>query len=275
MSPLNLGSPRAVAVDAHVCLRAGVPGRELLAAWASNFAKYTRASQRVGVLMLAESDGGRVFDDLRAAADGVRIKATDEPVSLGLKAGEWTLVAIAGRRIVTREGLDVLGLATGAAPRDGQSLEATIDAIRADDGLPVLSWGVGKWLGPRGEHVARAMRRYKPGEIFFGDIGGRPRLWRSVHLARAAAAGFRILPGTAALPIAGQAEQIGRYGLTLPEPLPLDRPAERLKRSLRDPSVVTLPYGVSSGLAEFAMHQVVLGVNRLSAIRPAMHATTA
>lgn len=248
-----------VAVDAHVHLL-GVPSTALLAGWASNFAKFARASQRVGVLMLTESAGCHVFDQLRAA--GSRFRPTEDAVALTTSAGEWTLVIMAGRQIVTREGLEVLALATDAVPADRRPLKETLDEVRAADGLAVLPWGAGKWLGSRGAKVGAAIGRYPPGELFFGDNGGRPALWRSTHLHRAAAKGFRILPGTDPLPIGGQEARIGRFGFTLPASLPLDKPATALKHLLRDPKVEPTPYGASLPLLEFAAQQIRLRTAR-------------
>jgi SAM-dependent methyltransferase len=152
---------------------------------------------------------------------------------VAIRPGTLPVLVIAGRQIVSAERIEVLALGTRTQIPDGQPLAATIDAVRADGALAVLPWGFGKWWGARGRMFDAYLETAPAGEIFLGDNGGRPiGAPAPRQFALAAARSMLILPGSDPLPLAGEIERIGRYGLALRLKLDLDRPARALKAHL-------------------------------------------
>jgi hypothetical protein len=111
------------------------------------------------------------------------------------------LAVIAGRPVVTREGLEVLLLASSADLPDGESIERTLDLGWESGGLVVLPWGFGKWLFSRGKTVARLLSGRDNGRLFVGDNGNRPTGLRQPGLIRRAeATGIPVIPGSDPFP---------------------------------------------------------------------------
>lgn len=200
--------------------------------------------------MLTEREGYDVFSSLRA-----ELLETAEAESLWLDESRRLLV-VAGRQIVSREGLEILGLFLAAPVElEGRPANEIIAAIRAHDALPVLPWGVGKWLGPRGRLVDRLLDG--EGELFLGDNAGRPGFWPVPRFRR----GIRVLPGSDPLPIDGAEAAIGSFGCLLNCELPPDRPAAALRRALRDPAIELVRFGRLASPFRFAVDQARLRVS--------------
>lgn len=242
--PANL-----VAIDAHVHLHDKRGARRALeGAWST----FCRNAPGLGnaVCLLTERDGYDVFSSLRG-----ELVETAEAESLWLDESRRLLV-VAGRQIVSREGLEVLALFLGARVElEGKPASEIVAAIRAHDAVPVLPWGVGKWLGPRGRLVDRLLDG--EGELFLGDNAGRPGLWPVPRFGR----GIRVLPGSDPLPIEGADSAIGSFGCLLDCDLPPDRPAAALRRALRDPAAELVRFGRLANPFRFAIDQARLRVS--------------
>jgi hypothetical protein len=253
-----------VLIDAHVHLHAD---HGLTACLDHAHANMAAAGEEhtAGVLMLAETVGAARFAELAAmakrgeAAGPWRIEATDEQASLRARhdAGH-VLVLIAGRQIATREGLEVLALATTQTFEDRTDIHRAIAAARASDGLVVLPYGVGKWSGSRGRLIRELLRR--DGEqLFAGDNGNRLRCAPTPGLLRAAIAdGTIVLPGSDPLPLPGQERRIASYGMVLPLQLTLDAPARQLVTALSALSQSPRCYGTLTGPIAFVRAQFAM-----------------
>ncbi len=254
-------------VDAHVHLHECFELERFLAAAVRNFARAGAAEEQPGLLLMTESAGVDRFRGLREGAgppEPWALRPTEESISLlALRAGRPTLLLIAGRQVVSREGLEVLALACGAAPAEGRPLEETLGEIRAVGGLPVLPWGFGKWRGWRGRTVAELIERYPREEIFLGDNGGRPAgAPRPRLFALARRQGVRILPGSDPLPLPAEAERAGSYGFRLAARLDFERPARDLRRLLRGPDLRIEPYGSGAALLPFLRNQLAMQLRK-------------
>ena len=131
------------------------------------------------------------------------------------RAGENALVAttggeklfiIAGRQIATVERLEVHSLAVDVEIPDGLPLADAIARVCDAGGVPVIPWGVGKWLGARGRLVRDALE--KNADVLAGDSSMRPTPWPEPCFRSAA---LRVIAGTDPLPVRGEEQQIGRY----------------------------------------------------------------
>lgn len=218
-----------VAVDGHVHLYSREPASLLrvLERAERNIAAHAPGCE-LGALILAESAGWDAFGLLRAQADGGAISLTGEDNSLWARFGERRLLIVAGRQIVSAEKIEVLALGLAAQAADGRPLADLLIDLRDRSCLVVLPWGVGKWLGARGDMVREALMR-NPG-VRLGDNAGRPAFWKAALLDRA---GGAVLAGVDPLPLPGAAERIGSFGSALELTLSPDRPAASLLAALR------------------------------------------
>jgi hypothetical protein len=192
------------------------------------------------------------------AAGPWRLEATGE--DLRLKARHHSGAGITlflGRQMVTRERLEVLSL--GALPEmpAPQTLEATLAATVAAGGIAVIPWSPGKWLGPRGQAVARLVRETRQAPPFcLGDICSRPRLpgWPS-PFREARRRGIRVLAGSDPLPLPGGWAKAGRYATRIDTPWQGDLTLAQLKQLLAPEGPNLQPVGTRLGLAAFLREQ--------------------
>ena len=221
-------------VDAHVHLH-GTPTAALVARLAGAAAgadgeadagSGARAPSgcRGVVWCLADMPGVRTLATLGASAfEGALRKAgatsvDARPEAMRVVSPDWTLHLIDGEQRVGSEGLEVLVVGGKLGPDAPRTTEGIVDRALERDLLPILPWGVGKWLGARGRAVSRLVARdgYR-GRIALADSGTRPALWpRPAQLDAAAARGIAVLHGSDALRVANDQERTGRFGAIVP-----------------------------------------------------------
>jgi hypothetical protein len=120
---------------------------------------------------------------------------------------------IAGRQIVCREGLEVLGLGTRATFPDGEPMRDVLQRVIALQAMAVVPWGVGKWQGARGRLVAELVRDNPVRPLYVGDNGGRLGLASEPkQFALARQEKIAVLPGSDPLPFAAQLAKVAGYG---------------------------------------------------------------
>lgn len=158
---------------------------------------------------------------------------------------EEKLYLVPGRQVVTAEKIEVLALFCSAGIDNGLPLEETVAAIGQSGGIPVLPWGVGKWLGKRGRIIKDFLSSRPEGVLFLGDNGGRPNLWPTPTLfTLGRVKNIVVLPGTDPLPLAGEALRVGSFGFYLRESGPEeDSPVACLERALRSGGTEIFPFG--------------------------------
>jgi hypothetical protein len=257
-------------VDAHVHCHAGVPAEAFLDHAARNFAAGAAAlglAPAAAWLLFTEMAADHAFDALaeRPSVGGWRIRRTAEPVTLVAEGpAAFPILLVAGRQIVTREGLEVLAIGTRGPFADGLDLAATIAAVKAADGLAILPWGFGKWWGRRGRILAEALDRATPGTLFLGDNAGRPALASPPAVfAAARAKSIPVLPGSDPLPLAAEAvDSAGRYGFVLEAVVDGDRPAAGLKERLLALREQPRSFGRRQSLLPFVHRQVAMQLRK-------------
>jgi hypothetical protein len=255
-------------VDAHVHVHQCFAWEELLDRASDNFSAAARArgwGTPPGALMLTESSGVDRFGELATrsearavAVGGWTIRPTSDPCALVARGSRGSLVLVAGRQVVTREGLEVLLLCSRASVADGQTLDAVLQRGRAAGALRVIPWGAGKWLLGRGRLLRDVIDRARPDEgLFLGDSGGRPSFWgRPRHFARAEARGLRVLPGTDPLPFPKQVARPGSYGFGMDVSLDPAWPAEAISAALRVVGLRIIPFGRLERMLPFVRNQI-------------------
>ncbi len=260
-------------IDAHVHLYDCYDRAVFFDAAVRNFARAAESlglpRDTPGVLMLTETAKDDAFQSLidRPAIDGGRWKVTahDDGLSLTVAAqGRGAVTLVAGRQVVTREGLEVLALGTTQSFADGQTLQDTIEKAMQAGALAVLPFGVGKWAGKRGELIDHLIHNPPPGISFIlGDNAGRLGLAGTPkQFAVAAQKNIWTLPGTDPLPFAGQARQPGRFGMVLNTGFDPARPAGSIKTAIQSLDAQPTTFGRANGLIPFFGLQVAMQVRK-------------
>jgi hypothetical protein len=286
--PLQTQFSAYVLVDAHVHVHPGCTGDAFLDAALANFRKAAAALGRpegfLGCLLLAEmSEMRRMPGWIRRAnrpeGDGMwSFERTGEVESLVARRRSGVsgarLLVIAGRQIATREGIEVLALASDAGVLDGLSFGETLQRVRVSGALPVLPWGFGKWWGRRGQLVSGALARRGSAPLFLGDNAGRPALGNEPPLFREARDhGVAVLPGSDPLPLPWHAGRAGSYGFVLEGGLDAEHPAWDLRQRLRELRESPPVFGRRVTLPGFLCDQAALRARRRLAVIPAGEAS--
>lgn len=248
-----------IAVDAHVHLKS--PDLSVLRLASANLSAATNPAPDLGVLMLTESTGSYQFEALHglALARGAVDLAIADDISLVLHdPSRLTLIVIAGRQIVTVEGLELLALGTRRALHDGLPIDDVL-AWCADQGaLAVLPWGVGKWIGKRGRIVAEKIAASASHTLALGDNGGRPAFWRVTAFDTARGLGIKVLPGSDPLPLRGSSVGIGSTGFSMAFDIDLQTPGHSIINALREPAVAVTAFGSARPLRRFLTDQIAM-----------------
>jgi hypothetical protein len=225
------------------------------------------AAAPVCCLMLAESHGVDAFGRLAGgtvASGAWRLDPTAEAVSLvARRPGALPLVLIAGRQIVTREGLEVLALGTRATFADGQPLAAALAAVMARDALPVVPWGVGKWQGARGRLIADLLGRGRDRPLFVGDNGGRLAFAPPPQLfATAQSRQVPVLAGSDPLPSPRQIAKVAGYGFVAEVSLDAHAPFAALRSYLETLATSPRTFGRLESLPGFVRSQIAMQIQK-------------
>ena len=267
-------SEQRLLVDGHVHFYPVFDAGTFLDAAGRNFAAGARnlglSGVGTGVLCFTESAGAYVFHRFRDGA-GRRetlgrwqLLSTGEPRSLLASADDGSrMLLIAGRQIVTVDGLEVLALGAEHAIEDGGSLEGTVAEIREADAVPVIPWGFGKWWFGRGRRIAEFLASPDAKGVHLGDNGGRlrgapaPRLFDLAH-----ALGHEVLAGSDPLPFAGQQTRAGSYGFLVRGEATGPRPAATLAATLRALDHQPRTFGHLEGAGAFVTAQVGMQIRK-------------
>jgi len=254
-------------IDAHVHCHGCFAQAAFLDDAAAGFAGAARGlgigGPAVGWLLFAEMRGDRYFDDLRTGGvepPGWTLAATLEDTTLlACREDGQTIILIAGRQLITREGLEVLALGSSGELADGEDLATTVERVRAQGALAVLPWGFGKWWGRRGRAVTRYLETVEQGGVFLGDNAGRPALLPPPpQFAQGAGRGLFVLPGSDPLPLSAEAAGVARYGLVLEGAVDADRPAAGLLRLLAGLRRQPATFGRRDGVAACLVKQLAM-----------------
>lgn len=220
-------------------------------------------------LLLAESSGWYYFAHLQkmAVSEGMvngrawLIHETTEHDSLVVRHKEYpeiSVVIVAGRQLITDEGLELLALVTGSDFSDGMRLDQAVDDVTASGGIPVCPWGAGKWLGKRGKILQNYMENNSSNPLHIGDSGGRPSLWPRPGILHEKFSGSRILSGSDPLPLVGEERRAGGYGGYMDAECSLSTPASSMREQLLNLNVPIADFGRQLCPLAFVQKQVAL-----------------
>ena len=266
-----------ILTDTHVHVHDCFDMELLLNSSYVNFRKYAEsfnAENFEGILCLTENFTVNYFDNLKQNAingenyPGLQIHLTDESNSLSISnANNNVLYLIAGRQIVTKERLEVLGIGVNNSIMDGKPLEETVELVNYNKGLPVIPWGVGKWTGERKKIISNLISKYKGKLLFIGDNGNRPFFWgKSSVFLQAEKLNIHNLPGTDPLPFKTENKRAGSHGFILEGKLDSRKPFESLKEKILS-SNAPLLYGKPEKTLRFIRNQFLMNFVKQRKIR--------
>ena len=198
-------------------------------------------AREAAVMMLCEREGQDVFGDWssgRGLPSFLRVARREERALL-LEGDDG------GLRV------EILALGTRERFRDGVPASDAVAAALDADALPVLAWGVGKWLFSRARVVDSLLRRWPAEELALGDTSLRPSFWPTPGpMAEGATLGRRVLRGSDPLPRPFEETRAGQYGDLAEDALPADRPLlSKILSVLRDDDL--RPAGRRAGPLQF------------------------
>lgn len=237
--------------DAHVHIHDGFDLETFFDSAHSNFENAASqsdcASDFTGILLLAESSKDNWFQNIFDFADGKKLPNdkkigkwkfyhTNESCSLLAKSkSAKNLILISGRQILTSEGLELLALATTEKFKDNTPIVELIKQVNDKNGIPVIPWGVGKWLGKRGQIVKELINKNMSYPFYLGDNGNRPRFWPQPSILKLAEKKkIRILAGSDPLPFNFESCKAGSYGFSIKLKIDPRTPARFIKQVLRN-----------------------------------------
>lgn len=255
-------------VDGHVHFHSLERVAPTLDAAAANFRTFGgRETGCVGVLLLTQAQGEKVFEALHERADcgNWRIRPNaEEQESLLAERGDLSVVVVCGRQVRCEAGLEVAALGTTREFPDGLALADTVRDVQASGALACLPWGFGKWLGARGEVVRRALADNRPAALAVCDNGSRLHLLGRPGLIREAGRrGHLVLPGTDPFPFSDDHRRVGSFGFLAAE-LRTGAPWRELQAWLRAREHSPPAYGNALGPVRFLVNNVGIQVrNRL------------
>ena len=224
------------------------------------------------VLCLTESKGYNFFQELKnkavsntSIAGWSIFEVPGQPAVVLNKPGQHIII-IAGRQIITKQGLEVIALFDNLQYNDGEETQIIIDKINEDKGIAVLPWGVGKWLGKRGAIITDLLKTNKPDKLAIADISARPSLWPDPEQFRLAKkSGYNCLYGTDPLPLNYDQQRIASAGMVLDLPSDPIQAITDMKNILIG-QVPEKKFGKRVSTLRFLKDQLMLRVNKKSCL---------
>lgn len=267
-------------VDAHVHIYDCFDLEKFFASAYANFKSAAKlldhSNDFTGILLLAETSNENWFQKLSNYADGKALpdgnttenwffRHTDEINSLIAESEDSkSLILIAGRQIITTEGLEILALLTTGSFKDGAPIRNLIEVINEKGGLPVIPWGFGKWIGKRGKILNQLIESTKIRGFFLGDSGNRPSfLSYPAQFKLAQNKNILDLPGSDPLPLASEFNKPGSWGFSISEDLDKSKPTVQLKQYIFKKPLEVNTFGKAEGLWGFLKNQLLLGFKKL------------
>lgn len=250
-------------IDAHVHLYPAFDRARFFGAAVGNLASAARArgaAEGPGGLFLTETVRDDAFSELAAGhglPPGWRSELLPrDDFALWLHGpGDATLLIVAGRQLVSVEGLEVLAIGRRASDGHGRPAAEILADLRAEASPAILPWGAGKWMGDRGKVLAGLVEAGLGRGVLLGDNAGRPQGWPKPAVFRS---GLPVLPGTDPLPVAQAAGEVGSFGFVLDGAPDESRPAGDIRARLMAMTTQPEIFGRRTGPAGFVARQIQL-----------------
>lgn len=215
------------------------------------------------IWLLAERTDCHFIED--AAKSGQKIKNNEfklipddkKEAIIVEKGGKPILYICSGRQIITKEGLEIISLASKLFLKDREkTIDDIIKNIIDSNGIPALNWAPGKWFFSRGKVVRRLLEEQSPENLLICDTSLRTTLWPVPKLmALAQKLGFKVIAGSDPLPFYGEEKYLGSYGFCLRGEFNLYRPLDSIRSLLRKPEKNISLIGKRNDIVTFCQRQ--------------------
>jgi len=238
-----------------------------------NQKKLKLAEKFVGILFLTESNAFNYFDKLQDNSnniikdlenEGFFRKKSDEDCSLIFETFDSNfIIIIAGQQIITEEKLEVLSLGTKQKIEYSLSLEETVNRINDFGAIPVLPWGVGKWLGKRNEVLNTFIKKNLAAKFFLGDNSGRLAMMKIPAVFKASGQNKKlVLRGSDPLPIRLQEKKAGSFGFYFVSDIDILNPFRDVKKMIYNLESDPDNYGKLENFFDFFKNQIMLRLDK-------------
>ena len=235
-------------LDAHVHVYPDYDRGVLLRSALRNLSARARSGDSIAMI-LVEREGVDVFGEW-SRGEGLPKGWTATPIdptAIQLRhERDGAIVVFAGRQIACAERLEILGVCTRVPTPDGVPCAEAIAAVRDSGGVPVLAWGVGKWLFHRAKIVQSLLTANEPSALPLCDTSLRPVFWPRPAAMRGARP---VLCGSDPLPQPGEEVQAGRYACAIPVDIAVPNPSALLLHTIAKGGAT--PVGRRSSPLEF------------------------
>ena len=250
-------------IDGHVHVYPVFTHNRLFSSAMENLSRANQDDNQVLICLLSERSDCHFFQDLYTGSvkpDGFTSEKTGEEISLRLSLSNdpsRMLYMIAGRQIISAEGLEICALASlYAAPDYRLPARTLISAILDAGGMASINWAPGKWFFSRGHTVSRLIEDMHKKTVVIGDTTMRPQGWPEPALMKKAhERGFHIIAGSDPLPFAGEEEMAGQYGFSLQSEFDAQRPGASLIEAMQNAQLPVARFGSRSSMCHFIRRQ--------------------
>ncbi len=238
--------------DAHIHLYPDHNRDRLCDTFATHARRLAPEAGEWAMAVMLRQGQGRLAQ-LLAATDrpGQRWQLVDTPQDgvATLSDGNRAIKLFAARQIATAERIELLGLFCETELPDGLPTAGTLQQLQAAGALPLLAWGLGKWLLGRAAVVDALLTAADPTNFLIGDSALRPTFWGEPRpMRQARSRGIRIVCGSDPLPRRNDETVAGRYATLLDGSIDSATPAASLRRLLLDPAVTLAAAGRRQGI---------------------------
>lgn len=187
----------------------------------------------------------------------------DDEAVLFSRQGVPSVIIIAGRQIVTAEGLELLSLCTRSPQASHHSLQDSVEASVTAGGIPVLPWGFGKWWFSRGRIVRGFLASHAHSNVLIGDNGGRMRVMHGEVIKNQQIRGSQILAGSDPLPLPNHVTRVASFGTLLPGKIDLSAPTAWIRQTLRETTTDWKEFGRCRRPRQFFADQLMLLMEKM------------
>lgn len=217
----------------------------------------------VAVWLFTERWDCNFFQKISAAPEkfsngDVKLTPTAEKLAVLLeRKGFPKTYLMAGRQLVSKDGLEILSLATDYYVKDRTlATRELIANVNRKGGVPVLNWAPGKWFFNRGKIVRQILEASQPTDFVVGDNPLRPVCWPKPGLMKLAAQkGFNVIAGSDPLPFTGEEKNIGKYCFIIEAGFDENRPVSSVRKILKTNGLPATILGKRNGVVTFAIRE--------------------
>lgn len=163
-------------------------------------------------ICLTEMPGTNWFSEIESSVETGLMsgKKVDEQTLL-MNIGSDTVMVYCASQVNSQEKIEVIVVGFRGKLPEGLALKDYVEKY-GQDYLVIFPWGVGKWLGRRGDLLTTQMDSAEA-PFVLGDNGGRPYWWARIpQFKKAMQMGVPVLAGSDTLPVSSFKHRVASYG---------------------------------------------------------------